>query len=330
MMPAINKMIDRIAEPITWSHPFQRLYGITFLGILSPLYSHLPNHPFPSRKPGATSDASFDQTRADHSLGVAELVLHFCEAARLPKPTTADAVAWALLHDIATWPLSHTSEAAFASITSTTHKVLRRKMVMGDSSIPGQFRLDDRIRETGADPGRVLLLFDKIHKPVDPDLGTLHSFIHSAITPDTLEGIHRSRRALGIAWSSPREVLNSLEVDMIDTMVMERRSKPVLKFLREKRDVYDNYINRPHAIRFESCWSNAIRTSFQSVSLSESLELTEDDIVKKVTDSGLPPFRSIDRYKEPRKYVLNEELKNKRKLARDQRIEDLSRIFRSE
>ena len=261
---------------------------------------------------------------------VAELVIRFCEAAGLPEETTTDGVMWALLHDIATWPLSHTSEAAFASITATTHKTLRRKMVTGDPSVPGRFRLADRVRQSGSDPGRMLLLFDKAHEPKDEDARRLHAFIHSAVTPDTLEGIHRSRRAFGIATSSPEDVLASLQVDLIETRVLRRRSQPVLRFMREKRDIYEQYINRPNVIRFESRWSHAIRQSFRSVSLGESLELTEDEVVRKVTSSGLPPFRSVDRFRAPRRYVISTELKRKRTFARDEDILNLRPIFRPE
>ena len=236
MKPSTSQPVDRIAGPITQSRPFRRLYGITFLGILSPRYARLPGHPLssrPSRTLAGAADPSHDQNRAHHSVRVAELVVRFCEAAGLPEETTTDGVMWALLHDIATWPLSHTSEAAFASITATSHKALRHKMVTGDPSVQGRHRLADRIRKCGSDPGRILLLFDKAREPKDEDTRRLHAFIHSAVTPDTLEGIHRLRRAFGVATSAPEDVLASLQVDLIETRVLRKRSRPVLRFMRE-------------------------------------------------------------------------------------------------
>ena len=63
------------------------------------------------------------------------------------------------------------------------------------------------------------------------------------------------------------------------------------------------------------------------MSLGESLELTEEDVIRKVTRSGLPPFRSVDRFRAPRRYVISTELKRKRTFARDEDILNLRPIF---
>ena len=65
------------AEPVLKSKSFQRLHDVTFLGILSPRYADLPEHPLAgkrTRKPALGKDGS----RADHSLAIAALVGKFC------------------------------------------------------------------------------------------------------------------------------------------------------------------------------------------------------------------------------------------------------------
>lgn len=328
-MPRINPSIATIAEPLINSKSFYRLHNISFLGILSPRFLHLPDHPLSSRKEVKSRLLGDDGSRAAHSLAVANIVLNFCDLFSLAEQTKRYAIAWAFLHDIATWPLSHTSEAAFTRITGITHKTLRYKLINDDPSIPKHYRLGDAIREMDIDPKQVVTLFDKTNKPKDPCLGLLYSFIHSAITPDTLEGIYRSRRALGIDVLSPSDVLHSFERDLLNTMILKKHSRPVLKFMREKKEIYEKYINTQQAIEYESRWTDAILYLFGKISLIDSLELMEDEIVTQVCQLGLPDFQSIGRYKPPKKYIIDEALTKKHTLLRDRRLEDLDQLFQS-
>ena len=329
-MSQTNISIVDIAEPIIESKAFRRLYDISFLGILSPRFSRLPGHPLSSPKAKNARQASDDESRACHSLEVANIVLSFCEWFSPKEHTKRYAVAWALLHDIATWPLSHTSEVAFTYITGLTHNALRQKMVIGHPSIPRDFRIDDVIQEMGVCPNTVMELFNKGSKPSDTRLWLLYSFVHSVITPDTLEGICRSRRALGLPASSPSDVLASFEMDLSHAVIARKDSRPVLKFMREKKEIYQNYLNTRRAIEYESRWSDSIKDLFGSVTLTESLELPEDRMVATVSRKGLPAFNAIGRYKAPRRYLISETLKNKRTLQKDRNLEDLGQIFHSE
>ena len=243
-MPQIDPSIVTLSEPLTNSKPFQRLHSIAFLGILSPRFAHLPDHPLSSKKEAKRRLLSDDESRAAHSLAVGSIVLKFCELFSLPEQTKRYAIAWALLHDIATWPLSHTSEAAFTRITQITHQQLRYKLIVNDTSIPKDYWLGHAIREMDIDPNQVLLLFNKNIKPKDPSIGRLYSFIHSAITPDTLEGIYRSRRALGIDVLSPSDILKSFERDLFNTMILKKHSRPDSS-LCGKRKTYAKSISIP-------------------------------------------------------------------------------------
>ena len=337
-MTWINKFIDGIAKPIINSESFQRLYRVTFLGVLSPRFSsEFSCHPLVSknRRERPTAD---DGTRAHHSLSVASVVVGFCNDFSLSESTTKYAAAWALTHDIATWPLSHTGEAAFAKITGTTHKFLRHEMVTGSTEIPGELRLSEQIRSMGLDPNLLVLLFQKSNLPGEEkfkEFRLLHSLIHSAITPDTLEGIHRTGKSIGEDVPDPGTVLRSFDRDnrnltlfnFNDAVVRRQSSKPILRFWRAKKKIYERYINAKRTIEFESRCSEAIRTKFGSVSLSESLKLTEDDLVQSISSEALPSFDFIARYKTPQKYLLQSRLAKRRLLDRDATIDDLNDIL---
>ena len=325
----LDEQVSEIGAPILRSKPFERLHDVTFLGILSPTYSHLPGHPLLT-KARKQSDIGDDGSRADHSMSVAGLALKFCDYFSMPHLTKRYAVAWALTHDIATWALSHTGEAAFARVLNTTHKVIRHKMVVGDSGVPKEFHLHQHIRQMCLEPSTLTLLFGKDKIPSDPQLNLLHKLIHSAITPDTLEGIHRTGKAIGVSVPEPEEILRSFEVrnlDFFDAIVRQNESRPILRFWRKKKEIYDNYINSKRAVLFESRWSNTIRAIFGAVSLEESFALKETKIVEAVSKDGLLPFTSVARYKLPQEYRLNDKLKKRQMLSGNHPIRDLENLF---
>ena len=99
--------------------------------------------------------------------------------------------------------------------------------------------------------------------------------------------------------------------------------------MREKKDICEKYINTQQAIEYESRWTDAILYLFGSISLIDSLELKEDDVVQKVCQVGLRAFQSIGRYKAPRRYMIDETLTKKRTLLKDRRLEDLDQLFQS-
>ena len=129
-----------LAEPLYQSKAFQRLESITFLGILSPRFHGVIDSPlFHSHSIEMEKD---DGSRADHSLGVAFLAFSIASDLGLSLEGQRYATAWGLLHDIATWPLSHTGEAAFSALTLVGSKELREKMIIGSKQLPQEFCLN--------------------------------------------------------------------------------------------------------------------------------------------------------------------------------------------
>jgi hypothetical protein len=308
------------AEPLIQSAPVQRLRGITFLGILSPRFSGIVKSRLYDHTKRRTCD---DGTRFMHSLGVAETFLSLSRRLGLSYKAQCYAVAWGLVHDIATWPLSHTSEPAFAAITGVNSRTLRRMMVLGDSALPESFHLSRPIIEMGLDPEVLLALFPDSTTKFDDDLLVLKRITESPITPDTLEGIWRSGRVFRVDVESPEQLGKCISRDLYDVFVPRNSSRVLLHFWRQKARIYDKFINRPDIVAWESAWALCIMKVFAGVTLVESLGIPEEAIIDGVLLHGLPPRSEVTqlKYKHPLIYYI--EPRRKRKLGSDESLEAL-------
>lgn len=313
--------IVRLAAPLILSEPFRRLRRITFLGILSPHYSTIESHPI--RFPVLKSD----RTRNHHSLRVALLAGKMSEHLSFSADTIRYAIVWGLLHDIATWPLSHTGEAAFSGATETTGRKLREMMIKGDQTLDRSLCVYRVLKEMKIDVGLLLELFDR-KSDVGGEFSVLHKLLHSSLTPDTLEGMHRSGRTFGMTVPDPGSFVGALERDLVSGLRLKKNySASAMKFWRAKSRIYSNYINRQDSIAFESSWSTAIRDAYLNVSLSDSLLVSEFDILRSVASTRLRPAREVVRYKEPLTYKISVKYQNTKTLKESVPIESLSEIF---
>jgi HD superfamily phosphohydrolase len=145
------------ATPIFDSVVFSRLKHIAFLGILSPVYRGLPGFPIPF-DPSVSHRG--DRTRAHHSLMVAWLISTLAEKLQLSKVAFDYAVMWGLLHDVATWPLSHTGEAAFADSTETEARELRTMIIYGSHRLSDKFSAYPFLKAASLDANTLVALFD--------------------------------------------------------------------------------------------------------------------------------------------------------------------------
>ena len=124
-----------------------------------------------------------------HSISVALIMQFIVKKLKLKIESLKYALCWALLHDIATWPLSHTGEAAFSKITNTSSNELRKMMILGESKLPSELTLRHQLKKIKVDPIILLELFEKKNSLVDIELKKIWQIIHSPITPDTLDGM---------------------------------------------------------------------------------------------------------------------------------------------
>lgn len=308
------------ALPIVETDAFARLRQITFLGILSREFGEVDGHPL-----GVAG--ARDQTRAHHSLKVALLAARIIRSNNLSFTAQKYAIAWGLLHDIATWPLSHTGEAAFSGATSVPADGLRSSMIKGDASV-GIFSVLTSLRATGIDPELLLAIFDKNTIGLEGDLAVVHQLVHSPLTPDTLEGMDRSGRVLGVNVPPSSCFIPAMERDLVAGLSLKGEySSLAFKFWRGKSKIYRDFINNERTVSFESTWSNSIRENYVGIALIDSLALSEKEIVDRIFDRGLQHTSDVVRYKAPLKYGVAERYKTRRVLKEPMPLGDLSEVF---
>jgi len=299
-------LLNNFCQPILKSHLLKRLKSITFLGILSPKFKS-----FTSYSKLNHTHILDDGTRRDHSIGVALIILKIAQRLDLRDETLKYAACWGLLHDIATWPLSHTGEAAFSAILKISSKDLRKMMIKGASNLPINYTINRELESIGVDPKKLLMLFDKENKLKDPELQKIWQIIHSPITPDTLEGMWRSGKVFNINIPSPFYFENKIKSDLFDAYIKKSDSIDFIQFWRKKSKLYEKYINNYNTILLESLWSNSIINYFDTLDLVESLEISESKIVKYIQRNGLVNSSKVKKYKTPQTYYIK---KNTRKL----------------
>lgn len=322
MIHLVTRHLQAIAGPLLAAQAFARLSRVTFLGILSPRYNQLPGAPHTAHR------NAHDGTRADHSIGVAAIVLSMADTLSLSLRAKRYATAWALTHDLATWPLSHTGDAAFSRTTELQLRYLRREMIEGSYRLPDRLKVLNELRYMQVDADTLLALFDRDTSGLDLELELLRQIIHSPITPDTLEGMARSGSVFGVDVPNPDHLISAVYRDVFSHAVINhRQSASVLKFWRAKSKIYDTYINNWRSIEFESAWTLAIEDAFQRLSLDETLELSEPDLIAAVLMRGTPRFRNVRRYKNPLTYTVSPELTRKRRIGRNVRVEDLRSLL---
>ena len=198
------------------SAAFRRLDSIRFLGGIDYAWVRSPN--------GAPTNVRY--TRAQHSVGVAMLALHYIEKIGATERDAKAIFVAALLHDIGHAPLSHSLEPVFEVEFGLTHHRATEDIVRGDVSLGRD--LYDTLVEHGVDVGQVIELMAGQHSGI---LG----FFGGPINFDTIEGISRSRKYAGLpnAYSQPLTI-----VDAAINRSSNRDRDVVDEFWRQKGEVY--------------------------------------------------------------------------------------------
>lgn len=309
-----------IAGSLVDSEGFKRLRLTTFLGVLSPKFAQLVDAPI-------SFTGVADGSRRDHSIGVAALLLDICNYLSLSQESCRYGVAWGLLHDIATWPLSHTGEAAFTQSLGVDAKKLRIQMIEGSKKLPSRLHLNKAISEMGLDKSILVSLLNSREPAKSKSVQMIWSIIHSPITPDTLEGIWRTGRVFGVDVPEPRVVASAIGKSLFGPVILKTESRSILSFWRRKADVYGKVINSKKIISWESAWSFSIAHYFKDIELEESFHLDEEEIIKEVLKKGLLVPTKVQRYKGPLEYYLDR-LDRRRVLDSDQPLLGLRQILK--
>jgi HD superfamily phosphohydrolase len=305
MFSSVNLCASLLME----SSAVQRLKNISFLGLLEPAFRAIVGWAPKSLR--SNESETFSGTRFDHSHEVANVALALASKLALPEQTHLLLTAWAYTHDLATWPLSHSAEAAFERVCGIESASLREQMIVGDKAIPSHLRLDTVLRAANVDIDDLLQLYS-ITRPSGSDLALSLAWqiVRNPLTPDTLEGIFRCSRVWPVSVPKPIDLVDIFERsdDLFDMFrVSSNCSEVVRGFWRAKSNVYSAYINSATSLRWESAWSLAIQRVFEGVSLRESLYLPEHYILGRSEQTANAIFfddsRFVeDKYKPPQRY----------------------------
>lgn len=180
--PALNEFRGRareLVDAVCATAAFKRLEDIKFLGSLDYAYIKTPN--------GAKGNSRY--TRAQHSIGVAQLAYIYADLAEHSESETLLAVAAALLHDVGHGPFSHSIEPLFKRKFGMDHHRATEEIILGRVNIGKE--LNKTLIEFGLDPLRVIGL-------MEGDDADFMGFFSGPINFDTVEGILRSREYLGL------------------------------------------------------------------------------------------------------------------------------------
>lgn len=152
------------------SPPLTRLSDVSFIGALE-LFS---------------SQQRVSDTRFDHTVGVAYLMIRAARELGIPKGEEQILVTAALLHDVGHGALSHSIEAYFKRRFAVDHKSFTRRIIRGDLFIGKE--VADLLRSHRIDPDHVIEIIEGSAKH---PLGYL---LKGPINVDTIDGISRASR----------------------------------------------------------------------------------------------------------------------------------------
>lgn len=168
--------LQKLASDIVATRSFRRVMNVSFLGVVD-LYNKIEN----SNRPAFS--------RAEHSMGVLRLGVVAAMHAKLAPEDAAYLFATCLIHDLGHPPFSHSLEYAFPKSRRTIdhHKYLCEIL----TAPMGYEREVSRVlHQHGISANRVYDIVD--------GTDALSFFFDSSINLDTLDGISRSMRSLGL------------------------------------------------------------------------------------------------------------------------------------
>ncbi len=323
-----NNTVKAICEPLIETHAFKRLKNAQFMGILSSKFNMLTTRLLIHAQTNRYSVKIDDETRFEHSIGVAYLAYRLSKNLNFSEMNSLYVTCWGLLHDISSWPLSHTGEAAFSFTTNVKSSELRQHIITGAKNLPEEYSVKHVILDMGLLPEVVLQLFEKKPSPsLDRQLQAFWQIIHSPMTPDTIEGVWRAGKHYGMkSIPRPDDLIESYNADLFGMPQVDKAKIPLIKqFWNKKSELYDTFINNEEMVRWESACSQIIIEKYKKLTLIETLEIKESEILNNIAE-WIPGIDSTVRYKRPLKYVYD--VKIAKKMNRDPQIKYLKDFLR--
>lgn len=209
---------------------FRRLENISFLGIIDFYNIHENN--------GKTKRYS----RAEHTLGVYDLTLAFCEQADLDEEDCLTALTTALCHDMGHLALSHTSEHITRILDNKiNHKSQTYSIIMERS---GNIR---RIIEAmGVNPRRVAELASSSEDD------KLNFIFHCPINLDTLDGMARFAWSMGFSPPFYAENITSYLLKLFNSQELSfAEAAEIDNFWLVKKFFYEDFLVKGFYAEYE-------------------------------------------------------------------------------
>lgn len=234
-----------LIDALLKTRPFQRLKGVRFLGALDYFLIARPN--------GSVKR----YTRYQHSLGVAALAKAYLKLRHHTREQRLLCVAAAMLHDVGHPPFSHTLEPVFEEAFGLDHHLATERLITGLA--PRGSEIVSVLRSHGVDPLGVLHLLNGGDDLFD-------GFFSGPINFDTIEGILRARRYLGMQGLdlSPLKVMKAAA-----SRETPESQRIVDAFWQAKHDVYAVVIRSRTGVFFDGLFQAIAKAHLDALDPSD-------------------------------------------------------------
>ena len=266
----------------------RRLDAISFLGVLR--RDSFPRH-----------------SRLNHSLGAVYLATRAGRAAQLPHPLLRHLAAALLLHDVSTWPLSHTGEEPFKRITGLSNGSLKHAVLYDEPTVPAEYHLGQTLADAALDRAVLWVLLSKKASGADAVLDATVELVRCVANPDTLDGIARSALIYSVECPDVTRVADRFRYHDQQLCVAADVLPLLDEFWTAKAQVYARHIYAPASIEGERLAAEALYATYAGTSPRDALALTDEAVLQRIEplldgESGLRSamelrFRPHQRYR---------------------------------
>ncbi len=246
-------------------------------------------------------------SRLDHTLGVAGLTAVALEHLSIAEDVQRHALVAALLHDSSQWALSHSAEGAFGRLSGLSNHQIVDSLLGESSELGPNLALGPSLVKLKIDPPLVLALLRK-----DTELERLGEdwarALHLArfpFNPDNLDGISRAARIAGLACPAPERVL-------IEALAAAPSEEQLDAFWKTKAQVYDTFLHGREPFLQEVRLSLAVFDRYAGRSRAFLFGLTDEyvlhDLQGKAPTELDPNELALGcelRFRRPRRYLID-------------------------
>jgi HD superfamily phosphohydrolase/adenine-specific DNA methylase len=275
-----NWVDDLGLNEIRESDPVQRLKKIRFLGTMQYI-----------------TDLKSHCSRYQHSLLVSKLAERIGAAVGLSFDIRRLLVLMGLLHDIGHLPFSHASEPFFRRAWGRYHTAQGSRLCQHIAKVlrlSGNKKLATKVIEANS------YLSTKKPRSRSFEDVAINEIYHGVLSSDTLDGITRAAKAIGIPAPDPLLITSGITRKGNALFVSGEAQSLAAEFLYLKKHIYENYVYSPTGIAAEAM-------------LTRALELTFSEFTEKGEFLSLDDIDTVTRLKENRHgcYLMNK-LESKR------------------